>query len=325
MRSTAPTAATRVRTAGRTRPTTCWCSGTTFTPQPVLNSGNCAVRRALIVSISACACWTVTPDFIRAVTSIQRPLGVRASARRPIVTHSAASRSMKKNSGGMTPTTVNALPFRVMALPTIAGSAPNRRVHRAWLRIATRVSGLSSSGRNHRPCAGVHAQDWKEIRGHRLRRELLGIAVAAGDRHPEKRGLADTCHAFEHARLLGPVDVIARRDDVVHPLAGDVLFPDDDEPVRIRIGKRLEHQRVEDREDRGVGADADGEREERRGGERPAADEATNREAEIGEEIAHVHHVHQCSFAYRAERPGRLLPDFDARILQRAGKPRIRA
>ena len=45
-----------------------------------------------------------------------------------------------------------------------------------------------------------------------------------------------------------------------------------DDLVRVRIGQRLQQNAVDDGEDGGVGADADGEREERDGGEeRPRA------------------------------------------------------
>ncbi len=57
---------------------------------------------------------------------------------------------------GITPTTVKALPLRVMVCPTIDGSPPNRFCHSPYPSTATRRAPgvLSSSGRNVRPASG---------------------------------------------------------------------------------------------------------------------------------------------------------------------------
>ena len=55
---------------------------------------------------------------------------------------------------------------------------------------------------------------------------------------------------------------LAGRDDVVPAIAHHVVFPDDREAIGVTVGQPLQQQRVDDAEDRGVGADADRERED---------------------------------------------------------------
>jgi hypothetical protein len=59
------------------------------------------------------------------------------------------------------------------------------------------------------------------------------------------------------------------------------VIPDHDEAVRIRIRKRLEQDAIHDREDRAAGANADGEREERRGGEHRRPARQSQRESKV--------------------------------------------
>jgi hypothetical protein len=70
---------------------------------------------------------------------------------------------------------------------------------------------------------------------------------------------------------LAPVVEIGHRDahvgDLIRPFRGE------DEPVRLRIGQRAQQHAVDDREDGGVGADAQRQRQHRDGGEAGAARE----------------------------------------------------
>ncbi len=59
--------------------------------------------------------------------------------------------------------------------------------------------------------------------------------------------------------------------------------PEGDKLVRLRIGKRLEQDTVDDAEDSGVGADADGERQQDCDGESGRLAKAAKSELEIGE------------------------------------------
>src|SRR5438552_346011 len=66
IRSTNPTAPSSTSSAGRMSPTTSSCSGLTTVLMRRLVLGYCWASRAAIVSISAWACLSVIPGFVRA-------------------------------------------------------------------------------------------------------------------------------------------------------------------------------------------------------------------------------------------------------------------
>src|SRR5204862_5551365 len=86
-----------------------------------------------------------------------------------------------------------------------------------------------------------------------------------------------------HERLLpgAQIDEVADRDELLGDAGAAIAMLELDEPVRLRIGQRPQQRRVDHREDRDVGADAERQREDR--GEREAR--LANQEAERVAEI----------------------------------------
>jgi hypothetical protein len=66
MSSSSATAANTISSPRRTLPTTCSCTGITFTPIRALFAGACAAVRFATTLIPACACASVTPGASRA-------------------------------------------------------------------------------------------------------------------------------------------------------------------------------------------------------------------------------------------------------------------
>ena len=87
---------------------------------------------------------------------------------------------------------------------------------------------------------------------------------------------------------LAPVQEIGRADDVRLALPRQVVLPDDDQAVGVVIGQALDEQRVDDAEDCRIGADADGQRENRDDAESRRANEQAQSEPEILKHCAHA-------------------------------------
>jgi hypothetical protein len=91
---------------------------------------------------------------------------------------------------------------------------------------------------------------------------------------------------LERAIALAPRHEVCRRDNVARPVARDVVFPDDDKAIGIRIGQRLENHAADNAENGGGGADAQCQREDRGDGEPRRAQERANGKPQILEKIA---------------------------------------
>ena len=121
------------------------------------------------------------------------------------------------------------------------------------------------------------AQGRKETRHDELRDQLLRPAVA-GEVDP---GVVETGHRRERRFPLLPPAVVERGDDVLAAGTLRVLLPDRHETGRFLEGQTLDEHGVDDREDRRVRADAQGERRDRDGGEAGVLAERAGREAEV--------------------------------------------
>ena len=146
----------------------------------------------------------------------------------------------------------------------------------------TRLFGRSSSAVKARPSAGATPSSGKNDA------DTSCIGTSSGSPLPGHRGLerhADGGEILERALHLAPVNEVAWRDHVVLPVARDVVLPDDDQPLGILVGKRLQEQRVDHAEDRGVRADADGEGADRDRGEPRRAQEQPRAVAQVPPDV----------------------------------------
>ena len=139
-------------------------------------------------------------------------------------------------SGGITPTTVNGAPVKVIDLPTRLRSPPNRRCQNSWRSTTTRSRRFSSSSVKVRPIERVDTQHAEQAGRHRDRGDALGLA-AAGEREA-----VETIRAkrIEHRVLRLPVQVIRRRDQIAVLADRGVLFPDEDQPLGFAVSQRLQ-------------------------------------------------------------------------------------
>ena len=95
---------------------------------------------------------------------------------------------------------------------------------------------------------------------HPLARHRLGVAVAAGHHHPaDVRGKAGDL--LERAAAPVPVEHVRRRGEAPRVRVGGL--PDRDQPIRVAIRQRPKQRRVDEREDRAVGTDAECQRRHR--------------------------------------------------------------
>ena len=150
-----------------------------------------------------------------------------------------------------------------MARPTTPGSAPKRRRQRS------RRGPRRGRGRAARLRARASARGARGPRGPRrssrepIADDRLRLAGAGEAGHPIARG-AET---GEHAAAVAVGGVGHRRHRIARDAARGAVFPDPDQAVRVAQGQRPQQHGVHDAEDRGVGADGDGERGHRDRGE----------------------------------------------------------
>jgi len=178
----------------------------------------------------------------------------------------------KASDAGAMPMTVLSMPFSVMWAPddpriaaevALPKTFPDHRdagAARAVLTVGKRSTEhrLDAEQREQRRCHGAAGQ-------------LLGILAA---REVEGRE-AERADRRKRPRLLLPRQVVQHRGGERRQIQCVVLFGDPDETVRMIVGQRPKHHRVDDAEDRGVGADGErdgehhGEREQRRLAQHP--------------------------------------------------------
>ena len=171
--------------------------------------------------------------------------------------------------------TVAGSPFSRMTRPLTAGSDAKRRCHRPCA-MSTSRSRFSSPGANVRPTTGWTPRTSKNCALTRT------APIRSGSPSPVRL----TCSVRIDAKLS---KVVCRVEVVVEvrggrrqPIEADALpdflaeFPGHDDAIRIRIRKRTQQDRVEHAEDGGVRADAEGQSQNRDGGEGGASGQTAN-------------------------------------------------
>jgi len=143
-------------------------------------------------------------------------------------------------------------------------------------------------GQEAAPERRADAEDRKEVGGDD--RAAHRFALAAMVPHEIGRFAAERAHLGEDAIVVAIELVVGIRELHVAADAGAarrVVLPDLAQARGIRDGRRLQQERVDEREDGGVGGDADGEREHRNRREAAVVDEHANRVSKIPTEGFH--------------------------------------
>ena len=164
------------------------------------------------------------------MTEMLRPRGVRAVSGKTRGIHKSVGFPTSeldfissRTFGGMTPTTVVGRPFNWIALPTMAGSLPNRRCQSGVAQDRDRrhavVSALLIGERASEERR--HAKDLKKALCDDLPGELFRSAVAGKD-SPRIR---ERAHILERGRALPPPQEVAGADHVVSPGTPRCFFP----------------------------------------------------------------------------------------------------
>ena len=129
------------------------------------------------------------------------------------------------------------------------------------------VTGLAVFGSEARADEGSDSQQGEEIRGHVLNDDFLGVAISG----EVVAFVENKSHAGEDRVAALPIEKVRRRNGVMRIGVLRIAFPDHDQVVRMVIRQRVKEDGIDDRENRGVGADAEGQSEDRDGGEARAA------------------------------------------------------
>ena len=142
--------------------------------------------------------------------------------------------------------------------PTMFRSPPNRVCHRRWLMTATSGAfGRSSSSLIVRPSIGSTRSSGKNSEETACTAQSRRFTRASQGRRAAGRPCRD---AFERSVVALPIEPGRRRDRVVTVAAPRLVHHDQVFAVGIR--QRPQQQLIDDGEDRGVGADAERERED---------------------------------------------------------------
>ena len=179
---------------------------------------------------------------------------------------------------GTTPTTVHRIPSILISWPTMAGSRLKRDSHNASL--ITMTWRRFSFVLGHERAAGdrLDAEHVEDARRHPLARHRFGVAVAAGHHHAAdvRRKAGDR---LERPAARVPVEHVRRRREASRVRAGGL--PDRDQPIRVGVRQRPQQRRVDQREDRAVGADAERERQSPRRREHRRRTQLAERELHV--------------------------------------------
>jgi hypothetical protein len=163
------------------------------------------------------------------------------------------------------------------ALPEGVAEDHHRRLSRHVV-LGLQQASVHGPRAQHRKQAGRGLEPFDALR--LIRAEQRGDAPAR-DRH-----------LLERAVLLLDVEVLPWRRPVLRDVDARRPQPQHDEPIRIGVGQRLQQQRVDDAEDRAVGADADRQRRDDDQRQRPAAAQRPDGIAEILQHLAHRATIH---------------------------------
>ena len=146
-------------------------------------------------------------------------------------------------------------------------SPPKRFIQNSCVSTITGgTPGPSSLGRVSRPEHGREPHDLEEVAGDEAHVDADGVVVTLkGADHGEYSAMPPSDLApLRKSRTSG-----TEKSDVRSPGPSDRL-PQVDQPIAVAVGQRLEQHAADDAEDRGVGADAERQRDHDHRGERGA-------------------------------------------------------
>ena len=170
----------------------------------------------------------------------------------------------------------------VIRCPMAAGSPLKRDCQKDQLTTATGSAPASIVGRNdHSSHRGLHAERFEETADHILTVDRRGLEPLAADlkaegRHRDQIG--------EHMVVVTEVFVDPPAESIEARLTWKTA-QQLDQPLRLLHGQRPQHERVDQAEDRGVGADPQRERHHGDDGEEGIAAHLPRREAAVADEV----------------------------------------
>ena len=219
-----------------------------------------AHARAGTAAVRPAARAAVTPGRSRADDrhEVAGPVARRCRAdRAPAAPRSASAATGDRTPAGITPTTSRDRPSTTIDRPTTPGSAPKRVRHSASLRSTTRVARrLILAGAEDAAERRRDAEDAEQLGGHARAGDAHRRAVA-GQREHVAVGVGGDVHRRQRAPRRGQPAA------GIHGVGGH-------QPFRRRIRQPRHEDAVDEREDRGGGADAERERQDGGHGDRPA-------------------------------------------------------
>ena len=202
--------------------------------------------------------------------------------------------AFRRNSGPSTPATVNwflsaplpvATPLRVMLLPDdrrIGGKDPLPEA--VAENHDRRLAGDVVFRQEQPPVERPRAEQVEQAGRRQQQLDPLGLLP------PEQRGAAalGDRHLLERSVLVPDIDVLAGRRPVLGNVDPRRPQPQHGQPIGIGIRQGLQQDPVDDAEDRGIGADSDGERRDDDEGRDRAAPQHAQGVAEILEQGVHT-------------------------------------
>jgi hypothetical protein len=137
---------------------------------------------------------------------------------------------------------------------------------------------------------GRDAQQPEEIPGCVRAPHLFRLAVSCQVVKPCAKG----GNLFEYMALRAPVEKFRGRSDAAGHVAIRIGIPDQRDAAGIRKWERAQQYRVDDAENRGVGADSDGQRQHRHDGEAPASPQHPPAISQVLPDSFHVFRPERC-------------------------------
>ena len=148
-----------------------------------------------------------------------------------------------------------------MSRPTIDGSRAELRVPQPVRqdRRTCRASGFASSSVNARPRNGWRCSVVKKDGVTASAAQLLGLPLL---RRGSRRAHREERRVLDRRRLRLAVDVVGNRHARLRQAHQRIGVPDEHQPVGVRVRQRPQQHLVEQAENRGVGADAERQRQD---------------------------------------------------------------
>jgi hypothetical protein len=129
----------------------------------------------------------------------------------------------------------------------------------------------------------LNAKRGEDIGRRREAGDLLGPAV----QHDVETGGPDHAEVLEGPVALAPRKEIGRPNHVARPIPPRVALPDRDDPLRVAVRQRLEHDTADHAVDGGGRADPERQRQHGRDGKPRRANEPARGETKVLHQIAH--------------------------------------